>query len=555
MCWNFPKIDNWLFQFNTYPIEALLEVNTTYIIIFYVVFIALVIFTSKFYFENKKKESIIIKQKDELESFNKYLKQTNEQKTNFFINLAHETKTPLTLIDNYLEKDIKKRGASEEIEIVKQNIYKLQRDMINFLDIEKIDRKQIFYNHNQIIDFSNILSLKIIMFKEIANKKDIKIKSEIEENIYIKIDPYAIDRIINNLIDNAIKYTKNGGYIDVSLKLNNGKVEFIIRDTGIGISKEEQENIFKPYYQVSHNKSNIQGIGMGLNITKKIIDEVGGKIEVESKINEGTKFTIRLKKHILTDKDIIQEMIEYSTPVSNITDIKLKEEKYNESKNNIFIVEDNLEMLSYLQDNLLDKYNVFYAKNGKEALEKLKNIPKPDIIIADIMMDVMDGYEFYENIKKGEVFTDIPFLFLTAKSGINEKIKALSKGAIDFISKPFDLNELLFKLNNILEVNIKHEKKFIESIYKTSKVQLKEVDNKIEAIDYDKLKGKYNLSNKEVEICKLIKEGLMNKEIGQRLNKAESTIKNYIKIIFEKLFVNKREKAIELMDEFNKRKF
>ncbi len=483
------------------------------------------------------------------------LEEKEKQKTIAFTNISHEIKTPLTIISNYIEKHIRNHGENEEIKIARDNINKLKRDIIDVLDFEKLEAGMVFYDHSQIVDVSNVIRMNILMFKELADQKGINIKHDIKKNVYTKIDINAMDRIINNLIDNAIKYTPINGEIKIILKNEKKVIELIIQDTGIGISKEEQENIFKPYFQISHKKSNIQGIGMGLNITKKIIDEIEGKIEVDSKLNEGAKFTVKFKKHILAGKDIIQKRTEHSILIDNITNIKLREEKYIEGKNNVYIVEDNIQMLSYLQENLFDKYNVFYARDGKDALEKLRNIPKPDIIIADIMMDVMDGYEFYDNIKKSENFNDIPFLILTAKSGLNEKIKALSMGAIDFISKPFDLNELLFKLNSILEVNKKHEKKFIESIYKVSKEQLKEIDNEIEAVDFDKIKEKYNLTNNEIEICKLIKERLTNKEIGLGLNKAESTIKNYIQIIFEKLLVNKREKAIELMDEFKLRKF
>ena len=319
------------------------------------------------------------------------IEEAGRQKTNFLINIIHEIKTPLTLIKNALNDFIKKHELSTEIEIIKQNVDKLQRDTINSLDVYKLERGQIFYNHNQIINLSDMLKAKIDLFKKIANKENIKIKSNIQEDIYVKVDPHAMDRVINNLVDNAIRYNNLNGKVDIYLITNNNKIEFIVSDTGIGISTKQQKYIFEPYYQISHKKRNIQGIGMGLNIVKIIIKEVKGEIKIDSKLNEGAAFKIILQKHIITNDDILQKDIKYSKPIDNVVHIELKEKEFKKGRPNILIVEDNLQMLTYLQNNLHEVYNVFYATNGKEAIKKIESIPKPHLIIADIMMDTMDG--------------------------------------------------------------------------------------------------------------------------------------------------------------------
>ena len=471
-------------------------------------------------------EQKVLARTKQLEQANLQIKDASEQKTTFFINLSHETKTPLTLITNYLDKDIKSRGSFPEIKIVKQNVNKLLHDMVNFLDIEKLNKGQIFYNHKEINNFSEVLRIKLLMFNETAAKKNITITASIESNIFIEIDNYALDRIINNFLDNAIKYTEHGGKIEVALKSNNDKIEFIVKDTGIGIPENKISHIFEPYYQLSHDKRNVQGIGMGLSIAKNIIDEVKGKIEVISKKNEGSTFKITFDKYFLKSNDKIIENIKYQFPIDDITEVNLAKEEYNESRNNILIVEDNLEMLSCLQENFKNNYNVFYSQNGKDALEKLKNIPIPHIIIADIMMDKMDGYEFHDNIKKDDTLKNIPFIFLTAKSGADEKLKGLSKGAIDFIAKPFSINELLIKVKNLMENKVSQEKNILESIYETTKKQLKEI--KIIKVNYNKIKEKYFLTDKEIEVIKLIQEKLPNKEIAVKLNLSESTVKNKV---------------------------
>ena len=139
--------------------------------------------------------------------------------------------------------------------------------------------------------------------------KGIKLEYNIEKNIFIKIDPDAIERIINNLLDNAIRHTKSKGKIYLSLNSNNNEVKFIVKDTGIGLTDEQKNNIFEPYYQISDGEKNLPGIGMGLNIVKKIIDSVNATIHVKNRLNEGTEFTILFKKHDLSEKEKVIKKI------------------------------------------------------------------------------------------------------------------------------------------------------------------------------------------------------------------------------------------------------
>lgn len=488
------------------------------------------------------------------------IKVMEEKRKIFFINFAHEIKTPLTLISNYIERaynNIKNqynnRNNNEQVikdlDIARNNVSRIQRDVLNYLDSEKIERGYQIYQHDQIINFSKILSQKIKLFQQGITNKNLHLSYDIKDNLFIKIDTFAIERIMNNLLDNAIKYTKENGSIIISLKNNNKKIEFIIEDTGVGIDKKDIEYIFQPFTQLSKKKNQLQGMGLGLSIVKDICDNINAKIKVAGKLNRGSKFKIIFNKYIPKNTDIIQDdysFLKESPVYPSISADNIREtEIYDEYNSVVFLVEDNLEMVSFLQENLMKKYNFYYSINGKKALEKLQHIPKPDIIISDIMMNEMNGYEFYENIKNHDSYNNIPFLFLTAKSGVDEKIKGLSKGAIDFITKPFILNEFQAKINSILKINKLKEKSIIESIYKESKKQYEKVNKSI--INYNKVKEIYNLTNKEIEICKLIEENLSNKEIGVKLKKAESTIKNYIQIIFEKLCVNKREKLIDLL--------
>ena len=432
------------------------------------------------------------------------IEEASKQKTNFLINILHEIKTPLTLIKNSLNTFIKKHGLSPEIEMIKQNVDKLQRDTINSLDSQKLERGQIFYDHNQIINLTDMLKAKIDLFKEIAIKKNVKITSNMEKNIYVKIDSYAMDRVINNIIDNAIKYNNLDGKIDICLKTNNNKAAFIVDDTGIGISTKQQKHIFEPYYQISHVKRNIQGIGMGLNIVKMIIQGVNGEIKVNSKLDQGTTFKVILQKHILSDNDITQENIEYSKPIHSVIHVDLKETKFKKSKHNILFVEDNLQMLTYLQNNMQEKYNVFYATNGKEALEKIESIPKPHIIIADIMMDEMDGYKFFKALSKNNNFNNIPFIFLTAKTTPEDIAKGFELGSVDYITKPFNLTELLARIKSHIELMLA-KKELTESNKKLETLSridyLTQLSNRMDMLEkVENEKARFKRSNNSFSI-------------------------------------------------------
>ena len=479
------------------------------------------------------------------------LEEANEEKINFFINLAHEMKTPLTLMSNYFEGYIKKVGSFPETIIIKENLDKLTRDMVNILDVEKLAKGQIYYDHSMIINLTDIINKKISLFKEVTDRKGIKIYESIKKNIYIKIDAFAIDRILNNLLDNAIKYNKPNGEIRIILKNNKKNIILIISDTGIGIDIEQQKNIFDPYYQLSHNKRNVYGIGIGLSIVKRIMDEIDGEINIKSELNKGTEFTIKFKEYHLKRNDIVNTYYEISKPIKNTFNVKLKETVPQKNKYNILVVDDNYEMLLFLQNTMMEEYNFYYALNGKEALKKLNNIAKPDIIISDIMMDVMDGYEFYENISNNSKYNTIPFIFLTAKSTYKDRIKGLLKGAIDFISKPFIIDELLAKINSIIVREENSKNKMIRSIQKKIYVYFsnknKGKSHKRKEITKEKniadiLLNKYQISKREVEIIDLLIQGLLYKEIAYRLNISINTVRTHVKSIYHKFKIqNKSE--------------
>lgn len=494
----------------------------------------------------------------ELEYAKDEIERASQEKSQFFINIAHEMKTPLTLIHNYLNSYIEKAGLNNDLKVIKQNFQKMLNDMLTFLNVEKLEKGRMFYDHNQIINLTNYLQEKIEIFKGNAERKNIILKSNIESYIYVKADPIAVERVINNLVDNSIKYTNNDGEISIELNSRENKIYFKVKDNGVGISKAMHENIFKPYYQLSNNKQNIEGIGMGLYITKKTVESLKGKILLESEINEGSVFTVILDKYNLKARDkIINETKVYNENMSNST-INGNDVNSDTGKSRILVVEDNIDMVSFLIESFSKNYNVYSAKNGKDALLKLKNIPLPDIIISDIMMNEMDGYEFMELLYSNIEYKTIPVIFLTAKTTLDSKMKGLRKGAIDYIYKPFDLEELLAKINSILKNRMRQKGEYSEKLKKhigevlDNYANESNLDNKVNSDVFitkniEKIFDKNNISDREKEVIELLMNGLYHKEIASKLGISIKTIEKHISSIYKKFNIQNKVELLNIL--------
>jgi signal transduction histidine kinase len=396
----------------------------------------------------------------------KELELVNEQKTAFFINLAHESKTPLTIIRNSLEEYIRKTEVTQELKEIKYNIDLLLRNMVNFLDSEKLQKGQVFYNHDEVFCFSEFLSKKMPLFEASVKKRKIHLTCSISPGFYIQADSLAIDRIVNNLMDNAIKYNKDEGSIEVVLEAEGDQLVFTVRDSGEGITKENLQAIFNPYYQISRKKRNIQGIGMGLFIVSEILKSLDGEIVVDSQEGKGSVFRVCLKRYRPKDAGRIQNDITCSLPLFDSSlDLFDNPDHLDFDKNTVLIVEDNITLLRQIRNSICNKYNVLCARSGKEALDILEKYPKPDLVLSDIMMDEMDGYELFYRLKEREDYQSTPFIFLTAKTSVEENIEGLSAGAVDYIYKPFSMEVLIAKMEALFRFNKTKESLMLSDKY------------------------------------------------------------------------------------------
>jgi two-component system sensor histidine kinase ChiS len=481
------------------------------------------------------------------------LELANEKRTNAFINLAHETKTPLTLITNYLEDYIRKNGKeeNEELKLLKHSIGNLTKDIINFFDMEKIQKGIHVYNHNHVSDFSTLLKESTKLFQVFAAKKDITITAVIAEHIFIKADPGALLRIINNLIENAVKYTNEGGKIEISLQSTGDHIRFSIADNGIGIPVAMQTKIFEPYFQINAEKANFQGMGLGLSIVKKILLDLNGEIEILSdpKNTIGTKITIELPAYEKSENEPVADFPVEGINYFEVEKLSIHERSYDEHKFTIMIVEDNMALLKYMVEALQKRYNIFFALNGEAAVEKLKTITHLDLVVSDVMMDNGDGYFLYRHIQQSKRFSHVPFIFLTAKYTGDDRMKGITMGAIDYISKPVSINELDKKINSFLN-NLSNQRNAIITQAYHSLMNEKETKEmkEIQPCSFQLNCVKYNLTSRETDVIRLMMEGKINKEIAGELFISIDTVKKHIQNAYEKIGVSNKFELLKKME-------
>lgn len=408
-------------------------------------------------------------------------KEINEAKIEFFTNIAHEIRTPVSLIIAPLEKimdsnEINNIQIKNDLDIIHRNSNRLLYLVNQLLDFRKAEFKELtmkYSNENiyllvrSVTDrFLPLLSERGIDFNLICD----------DTNFTADIDKEAMTKVISNLMTNANKYTNNKIDITIENHTEEKKFSISVTDNGIGMTEDTIKHIFEPFYQA---KSNKPGTGIGLCIVKGIIELHHGVLKVNSRINEGSSFTLELPMEQCCENsynssnkdDISSEIIDY--PIKRNDENKDKEER-----TNILIVDDNIDMLDFLSSHLHSNYNILTATNGKLALETLKN-NSISLVITDWMMPIMNGLELCNKIRTDRSICHIPIILLTAKSDINSKTEGIECGADDYIEKPFNISYLEAKIKSLIELRKQLKSKYLSLPLTTS--------NTVVNNEYDKI--------------------------------------------------------------------
>lgn len=384
---------------------------------------------------------------------NKKLQELDSLKTNFFTNISHEFRTPLTLILNPIENILTDQNDSairNDLLLVQRNGQRLLELTNQLLDLSKLEAGKLKLAVSE-HELSEFLKICIASFDSLAASKKIKFKTDLKnapKSAYFDHD--NLQKILNNLLSNAFKFTPEGGEVVLEVKQENTIMHISVRDSGTGISAKEQEKIFDRFYQNDHNQAG--GSGIGLRLTKELVLLHHGMISLDSTVGVGSsfKFSIPIVESAYQKNEIDSSLTMSKKPVGTFNDpILWNQIKDNGGRPIALVVEDNLDLSHHIKSVLSEKYTVFEAKNGEVGIERAMELI-PDIIISDWMMPKMDGLEFCKKVKEDQRSSHIPIIMLTAKADVSSKLEGLKTGADEYLTKPFNTEELLTRIENLI---------------------------------------------------------------------------------------------------------
>ena len=477
----------------------------------------------------------------ELEVKNGELKRLNEEvlelthsRLVFFTNISHELRTPLTLIADPVEmllEDSGIKGKSRELlKMVQRNAIALQQLVSSILDFRKIQNGKMDLKLYR-FDIVKALTMWVGDFQLTAERKQIKLHLDMEGftgSHEVVADKEKIARVVFNLLSNALKYTPAGGDIFVSLRVEDDKLRLDVRDTGKGIEKDEAAKIFERFFQA---KGAASGTGIGLALVKSFVELHHGEVWVESELGKGSDFIVEIPCEQVDKSQVIHmddEGVDNSVNASPSNDKSVVDESVlqyiddgerkcgkvqqlvseNTNKPTVLVIDDNNDIRQYEHTLLQDEYIVLEAADGKEGLEVAKK-EVPDLVICDVMMPVMDGLEFTEQLKTNTATSHIPVIMLTAKNQEEHRAEGYEHGADSYITKPFHSKVLLARIENLLK-----QRKLLKHLYQGSKEAEQEIaESHLEDRDKQFLKQLHSIIQKNLSDSEFGVEDI-GKQIG-----------------------------------------
>lgn len=404
-----------------------------------------------------------------------------EMKLQFFINIAHEIRSPLTLMTSPLEKLLKKDNdadTNKSLQTIKYNTNRILNLLNQLLDIRRIDKGQMIIRCVE-TDMQAFINELLDVFSEQAKQKDIRLEAEFAERLpKVWIDPNNFDKVLVNLLTNALKYTPSGGTVEVCVKVGHDVhesgalqdyMEISISDTGKGLSEKELKKIFERFYQGGANQTTTPlGFGIGLNLCQLLVKLHHGVIFAENRKEvKGSRFVVRLPlgcKHLRKEElASSEETVPYAVreEVKPEYDWHVETEKGEKSRTNyhVLVIDDDDDLRKFLVDSLSVYYRVDTAINGMDGLKKAIT-KQPDIVISDVMMPAMDGIQMLKELKKNINTNHIPVILLTSKTEFANRIEGLEQGADAYLGKPFSVEELYTLIGNLIANRIRLKGKY-----------------------------------------------------------------------------------------------
>lgn len=421
-------------------------------------------------------------------------KELNAAKLEFFTNISHELRSPLTLILGPVEKliskidSLKKEDRLKSYNTIQSNadyLLKLTKQLLDFRKLEQ-GKTPLTCAHVNVVSAVKKISEQ---FNSLADKKNISLEYYVpEKKVFVWIDLNKLEKIVHNLLSNAIKFTPKNGSISIKIMLKNpnqiypeGYFALSVTDNGVGIKSSELKNIFDRFYQADNQNKKNKGVGIGLSFSHSLAKIHGGALTVQSKLNEGSTFTLTLplgtahltSEQMIDDKEFILKNIEM--PIHQSSERQEVIFYENDNKPVLLIIEDNIEINHYIASELSEEYAIISCVNGSKGLE-LANEKSPDVIISDIMMPGIDGLEVCRQVKKDIQINHIPFILLSAKTTNESRVEGLQAGADVYLIKPFNMDVLKMQISSLLENRKRIHDEFKKSPFEPSLVDINGVE-------------------------------------------------------------------------------
>lgn len=381
------------------------------------------------------------------------IKAFDQLKSKLFTNISHELRTPLTLIMGTIDKHMS-LDIDDDWQMLRRHTDRLLRLINQLLDLSKIEASE-YQLQKEPMDIMKFLRVTLSLFSSLTYNRQIRLIDNIPQgSLWLKFDSDALEKILFNLLSNAIKFTPDDSIVELNTTYSS---ELIIKisDQGAGLSSDEIDLIFNRYYQTGKHRSS--GTGIGLALTKELVELHGGTITVESKLDRGTTFIVSLPLEKAEAKSVETEFTEQVNRMAGEKIISSDQK----SDYLALVVEDNQELAHHIIEILASDFQVIHANNGKKGIE-LAYQKLPDIIISDIMMPQTDGFELCQRLKEHELTSHIPIVLLTAKADESNKLHGLDSGADDYMVKPFSAGELKARIKNLLKLRKKLKDKFTQ---------------------------------------------------------------------------------------------
>ena len=521
----------------------------------------LVLFFRKITIEKEKEKAALGIERMERQK----MRELNQQRLNFYTYISHEFKTPLSIIISTIDQILNESNLSKDLLSRFQRLNRSSK-RLSFLFNQLMDFRKIETKHAKLVlqkgDIIEFLRETCLVFSPLFDQQRVNFEFKANRNEYeYWFDPDKIEKIIANLISNALKHTPIHGRISCEATIiddvgagEQKSLSICIKDSGKGISTEDQENLFTPFYVNYQKDEQKSGSGIGLTLVKSLVEYLHGTIVVKSKLNEGTKFRIQLP---LDYKGVADVKLENSNEsVSRILDVEsirdtvsepvqLKPKVDNNNEFKLLVVEDTVDLAEVLFEHYSKSFKVSYAQNGKEALKIVKD-EEPDIIISDVMMPEMNGIEFCKKIKSDEATSHIAVILLTAKTTHEDKIAGLEAGAEAYVRKPFDFKELDLVVRNFIEIR----KKLKEKVVTGGEINFDKL--KLQSKDKEFIEKVSKIINENIEDESLNVEGL-SKLLGLSRTMVYLKLKKLINMSVSDYILSIRlKKAIELMTDLER---